>query len=354
MFQSAPANYGGRIPRGRFEVEGRPCFNPRPPITAGESSQVLVMRRSGLGFNPRPPITAGESLPDPPQGARPPRFNPRPPITAGESLIEAAVQALKASFNPRPPITAGESPGGRHRRRQLAVSIRARQLRRANPATMRRNWSASQSFNPRPPITAGESHGGVFCAGDDHVSIRARQLRRANQQVLDEFARLGWFQSAPANYGGRIEQAHVPIYSVALFQSAPANYGGRIRGARAHPGVPGGFNPRPPITAGESVGRVRAAGFPEVSIRARQLRRANPAWPPGWPRRAMFQSAPANYGGRIGQRLARYPTPSRFNPRPPITAGESRPAPASGPLRRGFNPRPPITAGESLLSQLVE
>ncbi len=59
------------------------------------------------------------------------------------------------------------------------------------------------------------------------------------------------------------------------FQSAPANYGGRIDSiGKLWDSLPG-FNPRPPITAGESA---FAEDFPKgfvVSIRARQLRRAN-------------------------------------------------------------------------------
>ena len=42
------------------------------------------------------------------------------------------------------------------------------------------------------------------------------------------------FQSAPANYGGRILDFHEVLPEVGLFQSAPANYGGRIRGLQFH------------------------------------------------------------------------------------------------------------------------
>ena len=86
------------------------------------------------------------------------------------------------------------------------------------------------------------------------------------------------FQSAPANYGGRIGLVLAPIHAATWFQSAPANYGGRI--------VP---------VAGSSVA--------VVSIRARQLRRANPI---------------------EVSRIIRYAL--GFNPRPPITAGESNTA----------------------------
>ena len=108
-----------------------------------------------------------------------------------------------------------------------------------------------------------------------------------------------------------------------MFQSAPANYGGRIE--RRMAGLPdlAGFNPRPPITAGElfivllsgdamlvsiRARQLRRAncqlavqrpGRYAVSIRARQLRRANWERAQSWVKLYEFQSAPANYGGRI-------------------------------------------------------
>ena len=131
-------------------------------------------------------------------------------------------------------------------------------------------------FNPRPPITAGESN-------------------RLDYQDLS------WFQSAPANYGGRIcgisladsmrcFNPRPPITAGEstvcrddsglrgmMFQSAPANYGGRIGGIRYG---------------------ITTAGHLRVSIRARQLRRANLACAIATTA-SVFQSAPANYGGRI-------------------------------------------------------
>ena len=62
-----------------------------------------------------------------------------------------------------------------------------------------------------------------------------------------------WFQSAPANYGGRIRDLLIALQLCDLFQSAPANYGGRIpRSACSPQRAANSFNPRPPITAGES------------------------------------------------------------------------------------------------------
>ena len=157
---------------------------------------------------------------------------------------------------------------------------------------------------------------------------------------------LVWFQSAPANYGGRIGLSsdlftwcgcfnpRPPITAgesssrhrsgkAYSFQSAPANYGGRISCRRCLLGMSCGFNPRPPITAGESTSARFLFANLLVSIRARQLRRANRVPVADNTDQAEFQSAPANYGGRILGYSARALRSSCFNPRPPITAGES-------------------------------
>ena len=157
------------------------------------------------------------------------------------------------------------------------------------------------------------------------VSIRARQLQRANQWRIVGGHVMQKFQSAPANYSGRIEAPHSPHRSSPVFQSAPANYSGRIipKAAALRAGVL--FQSAPANYSGRIT---TLLGAFEITIG--------------------FQSAPANYSGRI----ARYPlcrcgTHRCFNPRPPITAGESLPRGRGKPRCRCFNPRPPITAGES-------
>ena len=110
-------------------------------------------------------------------------------------------------------------------------------------------------FNPRPPITAGESLAGYG----------------ANSRTWG-------------------------------FQSAPANYGGRILAVNTSNGYsPAGFNPRPPITAGESDA---TATSPDVlsefqSAPANYGGRIPVIRIAGATPSALFQSAPANYGGRI-------------------------------------------------------
>ena len=134
LFQSAPANYGGRINKKALRLLAWSSFNPRPPITAGESWILQPGIQAHQRFNPRPPITAGESLGrwgcvvamgvsirarqlrranlryHRTSGGRSLCFNPRPPITAGESMSWQEIYNSDGFFNPRPPITAGESP----------------------------------------------------------------------------------------------------------------------------------------------------------------------------------------------------------------------------------------------------
>ena len=157
-FQSAPANYGGRIIRWRI-----PCF-------------------PGTSFNPRPPITAGESAGICPVGPVVPCFNPRPPITAGESGGFCGVSPGLGRFQSAPANYGGRIDEFRQGIvDRETVSIRARQLRRANRDDRPAESRALPGFNPRPPITAGESPHPLGTNRRLSVSIRARQLRRANR-----------------------------------------------------------------------------------------------------------------------------------------------------------------------------
>ena len=84
LFQSAPAIAGGRCGNGRGNVCAVGCFNPRPPLLAGDAKhsyqhgrtrQVSIRARhcwramrapsDGLpgrsSFNPRPPLLAGDA-----------------------------------------------------------------------------------------------------------------------------------------------------------------------------------------------------------------------------------------------------------------------------------------------------
>ena len=180
------------------------------------------------------------------------RFNPRPPLLAGESKTSVLRLDSVACFNPRPPLLAGES----------------------NAPWVQRQ--GQPSFNPRPPLLAGESRRTRLRWTMATVSIHARHCWRANRRENSRHWPANEFQSTPAIAGGRIVQA--------LRFKCPTN----------------GFNPRPPLLAGES---------------------------------------PVPVGNHAAHHC--------FNPRPPLLAGESAsdgPRPA---CRSCFNPRPPLLAGES-------
>ena len=131
------------------------------------------------------------------------------------------------------------------------------------------------------------------------------------------------FQSTPTNTGGRCLCPLTSATRGMSFQSTPTNTGGRCGGAPGYPRCTPSFNPRPPILAGDALPDGVFEPSTDVSIHAHQYWRAMP--PPAAqasPARA-FQSTPTNTGGRckgfIGTNKAVY----RFNPRPPILAGDA-------------------------------
>ena len=210
-------------------VPGSRCFNPRPPLLAGESQISGIKRRPELvsiharhcwrANHAKQRAFVAEYL-----------FQSAPAIAGGRILPFGGRGASGWCFNPRPPLLAGESSPARPSRCHRAVSIRARHCWRANLLDL---------------LLAGQHA---------VVSIRARHCWRANPVPGAPTVPDRRFQSAPAIAGGRIQVLH------AVGQPVDR------------------FNPRPPLLAGEShCERVPAEhGF--VSIRARHCWRANPCW----------------------------------------------------------------------------
>ncbi len=135
-------------------------------------------------------------------------------------------------------------------------------------------------FNPRPPIKAGESSSALSVSSAYKVSIRAHQLRRANPAVsalLEDvrFVSIRAHQLRRANRVGHAVDAEGHGVSIRAHQLRRANLAGRGITLRRSC-----FNPRPPIKAGESFDVCDFHEGVSVSIRAHQLRRANPATPP--------------------------------------------------------------------------
>ena len=190
-FQSAPAIAGGRIQRPPRHLPQHPCFNPRPPLLAGESQPPAASATCAL-FQSAPAIAGGRIPVCPGIAPGTAGFNPRPPLLAGESS-QAGGHPLFMGVSIRARhcwrANAGRGADGQFQH----VSIRARHCWRAN-LTGWRFTGTRKSFNPRPPLLAGESGFCDFCAG-------VRQ-----------------FQSAPAIAGGRMvrHQERSPICSVSI------------------------------------------------------------------------------------------------------------------------------------------
>ena len=155
-------------------------------------------------------------------------------------------------------------------------------------------------FNPRPPLLAGEWSPTTPAPGPENVSIHARHCWRANGTGSRSASSTRRFQSTPAIAGGRMRSPPGTWCSLPRFQSTPAIAGGRMTTSPAacFSGCRG-FNPRPPLLAGEW-GAVRA-GISNI---------------------VAFQSTPAIAGGRMAAPRHAAHRLHRFNPRPPLLAGE--------------------------------
>ena len=107
------------------------------------------------------------------------------------------------------------------------VSIHARQYWRAMPYEFM-TGDMSEVFQSTPANTGGRCHHALVQYQLSQVSIHARQYWRA-MQVRAMLRVLGW-----------------------SFQSTPANTGGRCHPRNARGDAYRGFNPRPPILAGDA------------------------------------------------------------------------------------------------------
>ena len=416
-FQSAPAIAGGRCVTPAVRMWRTRCFNPRPPLLAGDAPAAPVralvahvsirarhcwraMRprfapaspggrfqsapaiaggrcraasarhRPARGFNPRPPLLAGDARRRP--AGRPGRwcFNPRPPLLAGDAACRRAAHQPGRGFNPRPPLLAGDAYDGLRQIRKRSVSIRARHCWRAMHGDGLAHVPAFR-FQSAPAIAGGRCMGPRSSAAVlDVVSIRARHCWRAMRRHACPTRREEGFQSAPAIAGGRCFrprwprtrnrcfnprppllagdaadcQAELAEYLVSIrarhcwrampdrrrpghdsagFQSAPAIAGGRCCGALGFYFCRLGFNPRPPLLAGDAPPRAAVYACWLVSIRARHCWRAMRQVVNLKPGAILFQSAPAIAGGRCARTARRFRCRYGFNPRPPLLAGDA-------------------------------
>ena len=202
------------------------CFNPRPPLLAGDARHHRAIALQDEGFNPRPPLLAGDALhggfavagrwvsirarhcwramlDSPVNTMAAIGFQSAPAIAGGRCRGGSIRLPGTARFNPRPPLLAGDARARRGRRPAARVSIRARHCWRAMRPTESNRAGARSCFNPRPPLLAGDAVDGPAPKSHDSVSIRARHCWRAmrGHGGDDDFALV--FQSAPAIAGGR-------------------------------------------------------------------------------------------------------------------------------------------------------
>jgi len=223
-FQSTPAIAGGRIGLLLCWTDREQCFNPRPPLLAGESRQIHFFPLTSWRFNPRPPLLAGESL-SAEAGVHQRCFNPRPPLLAGEfgatdqlaalqlvsiharhcwraNASRSAASGFSKKFQSTPAIAGGRIAADTELDTNRKVSIHARHCWRANALVVDTN-------------------------GDGNVSIHARHCWRANETAQLRAALKNQFQSTPAIAGGRMPTPASPG-AAAWFQSTPAIAGGRM------------------------------------------------------------------------------------------------------------------------------
>ena len=322
-----------------------------------------------MRFNPRPPLLAGDARAACCRSAAP-NVSIRARHCWRAMPATRLARRCDTCFNPRPPLLAGDAQHGRLVQHLRQVSIRARHCWRAmrrvlvSSVTKDRFQSApaiaggrcragreaegcDQRFNPRPPLLAGDAGKDAVIAGLHAVSIRARHCWRAmprrrrhspSPRTVSIRARHCWraMPTAPrhrprcgevsirARHCWRaMHPAPRGIRGRREFQSAPAIAGGRCLSGIFFCLQRCGFNPRPPLLAGDARVGKGFLGAVAVSIRARHCWRAMPA-PNALRRRShQFQSAPAIAGGRcpsFRRCTARAPG---FNPRPPLLAGDA-------------------------------
>ncbi len=273
-FQSTPAIAGGRIITPSRTKTRWPCFNPRPPLLAGESA-CTPGRSAKDAFQSTPAIASGRIHAQRRGAGHDGRFNPRPPLLAGESKAGTRRYPTWGCFNPRPPLLAGESFAPIQYRLGLSVSIHARHCWRANRSAPALFWakgwfqstpaiaggrirpaaaprSARVCFNPRPPLLAGESGCRVVGGNVLLVSIHARHCWRANLHRCANGTLLVCFNPRPPLLAGESRCCGGFMSSEHGFNPRPPLLAGESSDGWPVLMPPSGFNPRPPLLAGES------------------------------------------------------------------------------------------------------
>ena len=180
-------------------------FQSAPAIAGGRCPSTATAITHSTWFQSAPAIAGGRcrcALSRAPAG---PSFNPRPPLLAGDASRLQRGDTANVQFQSAPAIAGG----------------------RCRPK--RNLWQRVLGFNPRPPLLAGDALHYNPNTDDIVVSIRARHCWRAMPNC---------------RWATREQQAQ--------FQSAPAIAGGRCAVTPSNTGAVCGFNPRPPLLAGDA------------------------------------------------------------------------------------------------------
>ena len=199
------------------------CFNPHPPIKAGETCGNCFCRMFIYLFQSAPANKGGRNKLGRVENFGSGRFQSAPANKGGRNIFRTRIAGLNECFNPPPPIKAGET-----------------------------------SLKP-PPVPVDSTF----------QSAPANKGGRNPVEAVEATATTA-FQSAPANKGGRNVSLNRTTTPGGMFQSAPANKGGRNRYSRCPVPAFCSFNPHPPIKAGETRPRWRSRQSAQVSIRTRQ------------------------------------------------------------------------------------
>ena len=157
VFQSAPAIAGGRInhPAHRHPINN--CFNPRPPLLAGESADAPAKLPVQRKFQSAPAIAGGRIITETDPITGKPKVSIRARHCWRANPRRAQQWTHDMLFQSAPAIAGGRIPDKGKGRASTNVSIRARHCWRANPWSTSSIATSRKSFNPRPPLLAGES-----------------------------------------------------------------------------------------------------------------------------------------------------------------------------------------------------
>ncbi len=274
------------------------CFNPRPPLLAGDA-WLQKQAAYPYTFQSAPAIAGGRCLSHSCNARSRWCFNPRPPLLAGDAATRRETRSSSVCFNPRPPLLAGDADLTFIERHLDPVSIRARHCWRAMPPGPGwRGWPSS-CFNPRPPLLAGDAPVAQPLDLSDAVSIRARHCWRAMLFYRSFSCRTFCFNPRPPLLAGDAGMQRIEMGSIIVSIRARHCWRAmRRRDGQGHAGQP-------------------------VSIRARHCWRAMPNRLAGCGCSGRFQSAPAIAGGRCHPTPPIRPTEGCFNPRPPLLAGDA-------------------------------